>query len=65
MWGNGGIVPPFLTVEVDVNGQVHSSAALSPDKSSHVTHWIRACLHAAEQRKILPLSGIKSRSSSP
>jgi hypothetical protein len=37
VWGSGGIAPPFLTSElVDVNGQLHASAALPPGKESPV-----------------------------
>jgi hypothetical protein len=54
-----------------VSGQRHAPAALYPRERTPGTHWIggwmgpRAGLDAGARRKILCLSGIEPRSSSP
>jgi hypothetical protein len=68
----GGISSPFLNSVLD-GGEW---SALCPDRFTPRvralgTHWIggwvsiRAYLYAMEKRKILPMSGIEPRSSSP
>jgi hypothetical protein len=37
-WGNGGIVPSILDLEV--SGQLHAPVALSPGKEPPDTRWI-------------------------
>jgi hypothetical protein len=59
--GSGGIGPPFLTLALD-RGEWSASR---PGRFTLVTHWMggwlgpRAGLDAVEDRKILPLAGIK------
>jgi hypothetical protein len=56
---------------MEVSGQLHAPAALPPGKGPPGTRWMggwvgpRAGLDAVENRKILPLLGIKPWQSSP
>jgi hypothetical protein len=71
-WGSGGIAPPFLISAPD-GGEWSATRSdrFTPGERAPGTHWIggwlgpRAGLDAVEKIKILPLSGIEPRPSSP
>jgi hypothetical protein len=44
VWVSGGTAPLFLTSAVDGGGQLHTPAALSPDKEHPSAHWIGGCM---------------------
>jgi len=59
-WGSGGIAPRILWPRrhIEVGGQFHAQAALSPGKEPPGTHWIggwvgcRAGVETVSKRKI-------------
>jgi hypothetical protein len=72
IWGSGGIAPLFLTLALDEGEWSASrSGRFNPGERARGAHWIgdwvgpRASLNAVHKRKILPLSGIEPRPSSP